>query len=180
MIILHNSFERYLSSLRNFVSTSIAKHGAEKRHFKNLKKIHFCEIILHKETVKCVDMNKLTCNLLNAAGYLKSNTRFNSNINGNFIINKELYSYLLLEIFKKSSLLVFYCNNYLCIKFFGKSRELSPIINALNAYTLYETKTDQCIIAIPIKKSTEPSVYIESDWEFLFDGFSIVNLIFKA
>ncbi len=180
MIILQNSFERYLGALRNFVSKSIAKHGVQKRHFKNLKKIHFCEMLLNKKTVKCVDINKLTGNLLNAATCLNKDIKFKINLKGNLVINKELYSFLLLEIFKKSSLSVFFYNNYVCIKFWGDSKNLSTIITALNASILHETKTDQSIIAIPTKNTNQSSVYIESDWEFLFDSFSIVNLIFKA
>ena len=180
MINLQNSFERYLGALRNFVSISITKHGLQERHLKNLKKIYFCEMILNKKVVKCVDISTLTSNLLNAARYLSPNTNLRVNTNGNIFINIELYTFLILNIFKNSSLSVFFYNDFLCIKFFGNFQRLSPIIKALNASILYEIKTDQSILYIPIKKATQPSIYIESDWEFLFDSFSIVNLIFKT
>lgn len=180
MIILPNSFERYLAALRHFVSLSIEKHGARKRHFENFKKIYLCEAILNRKALKSVDINKLTSNILYAAANLDYGAKFKVDINGNFLINKELYSFLLLEILKKNPLTVFLENNFLCLKFSGKIINLSTVITALNGYVLHEIKTAQNIIAIPVKKTNQPSVYIDSEWEYLFDSFSIVNLIFKA
>lgn len=180
MKILPNSTQRYLASLRRFVSFSIEKHGIGKQHYKNLKKIYLCEAILNKNSLKSIDINKLTNNILNAAANFNYDTKFKTNIRGNLFINKELYSSLLLEIFKKHPLKVFQQNDLLCLKFSGKIKNLSTVISALNGYILHETKTDQNIIVIPTKKTNQPSVYIESEWEFLFDSYSIVNLIFKT
>ncbi len=180
MIILPNSLERYLASLRYWVSLSIQKHGAHKRHFANLKKIYLCEAILNKEALKSVNINKLTNNILNAAQNLNHGAKFKVDVKGNFLINKELYSFVLLKIFKNSSPTVFLKNNFLCIKFTGETEKLSTVISALNGYTLHETKIGQNIIAIPITKTHQASVYIESEWEYLFDSFSVVNLIFKS
>ncbi len=180
MNFLPNSFERYLAALRYFISLSIQKHGACRRHFKNLKKIYLCEAILNKEILKSVDINKLTTNILSAAENLNYSTKFKVAVEGNFLINKELFSFLLLEIFKIYPLTVFLKDNFLCVKFSGKIENLSTIISALKGYILHETKSNQNIIVIPTKNTNQPSVYIESEWEYLFDSFSVVNLILKA
>ena len=60
-------------------------------------------MILNKKVVKCVDITTLTSNLLNAARYLSPNTDFRVNTNGNIFINKELYAFLILNIFNYQS-----------------------------------------------------------------------------
>ena len=71
MIVLPNSFEKYLYNLRIYTSLSILKHGILPRHLKNLKKIYLAEAFLFKNHTEPTDLRLLSYNLLDCVKNLK-------------------------------------------------------------------------------------------------------------
>ena len=179
MIVLPNSFERYLASLRNFVSLSILKHGLQQKHFEKLKKIYFAEAILNKKHPQSVDLFRLCFNLLSAVSTIKNKLNFCCEISNNYYINKKLFIFLLVKICESSNKIKLFSNdNFIIIIFNGQFKNSKKILNLLNAIYLQEIKNRISLVAVPIVKTKEKSVYIESEWEYLFDKFSIINLYF--
>ena len=179
MIVLPNSFEKYLSALRISVSISILKHGLQPRHIDNLRKIHIAEALLHKTERQSVDINKLCTNLLSAVKTIKTDFDFRCNANGNFSINKNLFTLLLLSISKSSnSIDVTARNSFLEIKVSHKSEKALSFVRALKGYSLFELKSRQSLIIIPIRETKEESIPIESEWEYIFNKFSVLNIYF--
>lgn len=179
MIVLPNSFEKYLSALRISVSISILKHGLQPRHIDNLRKIHIAEALLHKTERQSVDINKLCTNLLSAVKTIKTDFDFRCNANGNFSINKNLFTLLLLSISKSSnSIDVTARNAFLEIKVSHKSEKALSFVRALKGYSLFELKSRQSLIIIPIRETKEESIPIESEWEYIFNEFSVLNIYF--
>ncbi|MBR4099699.1 MAG: hypothetical protein IKK55_01775 [Clostridia bacterium] len=179
MIVLPNSFERYLASLRIFVSLSILKHGLQAKHLEKLQKIHLAEAFFDKNSLQSVDIYRLIQNLLYAISSIKCDFNFSCNAVGNFFINKKLFTILLLKLCEFSDNISLNSQgNYIIIKFHGKSTGVFPIISALKGFSFYETKSNISLIIIPTSKAEAQSVYIESEWEYLFDKFSIVNIFF--
>ena len=177
---LPKSFERYLSSLRQYVEKSINFGDESPKQLEKLKKIYVCEAIYYKNHKESVDINMLSASLLRAASYIDQNTEYKIDISGNFIINEKLFSLVLLMTAKSGALKIFYQNNNVLMKFCGENKKTAPIISALNGYTIYEIKENESLIIIPAKKAKNKSKYIKSDFEYLFDKFSVVNLIFKT
>ncbi len=178
MIVLPNSYSRYLASLRYFTSFNIFKNGLKDRYLKNLKKIYLAEAIFNKNFTESIDINKLSNNILGATKYLKPNIKYKIKSNGTYLVNKNLFSYLLLDIIKNHSLVLSAKENYLCIKFKGKNLPTLSIISALDGYIFREIKTTENLLIIPTEKTNRKSSYCDSEWEYLFDKFSIVNLFF--
>lgn len=179
MIVLPNSFERYMSALRIFVSLSILKHGLQPRHLEKLKKIYYAEALFHKNLLGSVDINKLCNNLLGAVRSLNPDFKFYCHTHENYILNKKLFTCLLLTAAKTGNINVLSHGNFLKIKFSGESEPLSPFVSALGGFLLHERTTTQGIAVIPVTLTAQESVYIESEWEYLFDKFSAVNLFFN-
>ncbi len=177
MIVSPNSFERYLSALRVFTSLSILNHGLLPRHLENLKKIYVAEAFYHKNERQCVNLNKLCNNLLCAVSAKNPSFIFSCNINGNYIINKNLLICLLLTCAKTGELKLSALGEFLLIRP-GVQSLAYPFITSLGGFVLKELKCGREIIIIPAKRTSQNSVYIESEWEYLFDKFSAVNLFF--
>lgn len=178
MIVLPKSFERYLSALRNFTSRCVLKHGLMSNHLKNLEKINIAEALYHKNTLESVDINKLCQNLLGAVRTLKKQFAFSVAVKGNYLVNKKLFVFLLLSIAKNDNLKIELEDAFLKIGFSGDGVPASPFISALGGLILKEIKTEQNLVLIPITPTLRESVYVETEWEYLFDKFSEVNIIF--
>ena len=71
MIVLPNRLERYINALRIFTSLSVAKHGLQTRHVKNLAKIHLCEAFLFENERQITALKLLSHNLLSSVRTLK-------------------------------------------------------------------------------------------------------------
>lgn len=182
MIFLPNRFERYLSALRIFVSFSILKHGLNKKHLKNLLKIYTAEALLYRKTVQPANTFKLINNLLNAAKTFKPELNFTlcKIPDTRFLINKKIFSVLLLFIAKSVDFInISFVRDYLKITYSQNYKPPLYLINSLKAQFFSEIFTNNTAICIPIKETVENSVYIESDTEYIFDRFSLVNVIFE-
>ena len=180
MIVLPNSFERYLASLRIFVSLSILKHGLKPKHLKMLKKITITEAFYNKNTLQSVDIYKLCINLFRATSTYKTHFKFHISNTDNHQINKMLFSLLLLTIAKHTeSCKIYSTQTHIVIKSNNISKQLIAFINALDGYYLREIYTNQIAVIIPAPETKKPTVYIESEWEYIFDKFSVLNIFFE-
>ena len=181
MIVLPNSFERYLASLRIFVSLSILKHGLKPKHLKMLKKITIAEAFYNKNTLQNIDIYKLCINLFRAISTYKNHFKFHISKTNNHQINKILFSLLLLAIAKHAdSCKIYATQNHIVIKSNNISKQLIAFINALGGYYLREIFTNKLAIIIPAAETKKPTVYIESEWEYIFNKFSILNIFFET
>lgn len=180
MIILPNSLERYLASLRYLVTLSIAKHGTKKQHLKNLRKIYTAETYIERNLKQSVDISRLSRNLLGAISCFKNDLKFSCSASGNFYINKKLFILLLILISKKSNNIKLSSNDdCVFIKYSGMVSKIAVILKAMNGICFVERKTETSLIILPLIKSNQHSVYIESEWENIFDNFSPVNIFFN-
>lgn len=180
MIVLPNSFERYLSALRIFVSLSILKHGLKPRHLASLKKIYYAEAFYNKNSRQSVDIKKLSTNILNTITTYKYRLNFSCNLKNNYHINKNLFTLLLLEISSLSNFIsISSDNNFVVIKFSSKKQNPTKTLYALGGFSFHEAKYNTTLFVIPAEKTNHPSVYIESEWENIFDQFSTVNIFLK-
>ncbi len=178
MIFSPNSAMRYLAALRIYVSLSILKNGLNAKHLENLRKIFTAEAFLNKKSLQSVDIKKLSYNFFESISAIKQDFKFCCNLYGNFLINKKLFTILLLQLSKETKEISLENNNtFLIIKLNGKIKNLSTL-KALKGYSLFEIKNKKTIIIIPTTKTKQKSVEIESEWELLFDKFSVLNIFF--
>ena len=177
MIFLPNSFDRYLSSLRLYISHLILRDGLSKRNFEKLKKIYFAEALFYKNTRQNIDVNKLCYNLLSAVKNLKPRFDFKITASQNILINEQLLINLLLSLATETDYLkIDITQKFLIIKTKSKIKTALPITRVLKSFTLYEIKQCETLIAIPIKITKEKSAPIDSEWEYTFNKFSVVNM----
>ncbi len=180
MIVLPNSFERYLSALRIFVSLSILKHGLKLRHLASLKKIHYAEAFYNKNSLQSVAIKKLSTNILNTISAYKYKLNFSCKSKDNYYINKNLFTILLLEIVSISNFISISSNkNFIIIKFSSKKQNSTKTLYTLGGFSFREAKNNTTLFVIPAERTNVPSVYIESEWENIFDQFSTVNIFLK-
>ncbi len=180
VIVLPNSVERYLSAVRISVSVSILKHGLQTRHLKSLKKIHIAESLLHQNTRQSTDVNSLCTNLLSAVATIKDGFSFKCNLSGNLYLNKNIFTLLILYLAKQKSFFkITQTGGFLLIHLDGKPKDVSLLVTALNGFFFFETKTQKSLIVIPTTESNEKSVEIETEWEYLFNIFSVLNMVFE-
>ena len=70
-------------------------------------------------------------------------------------------------------------DDYVFIKYSGMVSKIAVILKAMNGICFVERKTETSLIILPLIKSNQHSVYIESEWENIFDNFSPVNIFFN-
>ncbi len=178
MIDLPNSFERYLNNLRIYTSLSIIKHGVLPRHLNNLRKICLAEAFLYKNHKESINLKLLTFNVLCCVKTVK-NFNFKINLHKNVIISKNLYVILLLMLSLDSSFINVKLKNGITIIGKGEIKNSQKIILFLNGYSFFDIKTKKFLVYIPCKTTTLPPNPTISQWELIFDKFSIFNLFFE-
>ncbi len=180
MIVLPNSFERYLASLRIFVSLSVLKHGLNPKHLKMLKKITIAEAFYNKNNTQNVDIYKLCKNLLSAVKSVKPTFSFHISASKTHRINKMLFSIVLIVMAKYSDNCEIKAeNDYIIIESNTPLKPLSPLLSALNGYGFFDLKHNRSLFVLSAPKTNKPPIYSESEWEYIFDKFSIVNIFFE-
>ncbi|MBR5222582.1 MAG: hypothetical protein IKV81_00240 [Clostridia bacterium] len=176
MIILPNSFERYLKSLRIYTSFSIAKQGLKPKHIKNLRKIELAEGFLYKTDQNATAIKLLSVNLLSCISAIKPSFNFSVNINHNVLINKKLYVILIIMLSNNSDFLNIGFKNGILIKGKGKIKNCLSVIEALKGIAFFDLKTNKFLIFLPCEKTDKAATHTESQWHFIFDRFSLLNL----
>ena len=178
MIVLPNSFESYLNNLRIYTSLSILKNGILPKHLDNLRKIYLSEAYLYKNFKERVNIGLLSFNLLCCIKTVK-NFCFFINVNKNALINQRLYAALILLLATGSPFLTIMFKNGIIIKGNGEIKKHLKIIHFLNGNSFFDIKTKNYLIYIPCKETDiTPSPTI-SQWELMFDRFSVFNLFKK-
>ncbi len=176
MIISTNRFASYLNNLRILTSLSILKHGLQTKHLKNLKKIYLAEAFLYKDFAEPINLKLLSFNLLSSVRAVKENFTFNCSLYENYFLNKKLYVALLLLLSQNTNHLSINYKHGILIKGTGKINNALSVIKQMKAHYFYEIKTQNYLIFLPTTSTRKPSVQIESEWHFLFDEFSVLNL----
>ncbi len=180
MKILPNSFERYLASLRNFIFFCVLEHGIQRKHLEKLKKIQKAEAFFNKNIKQSIEISYYCENLLNAVAAFKEDFKFKNKLSGDFSVNKNLLTILLLEItIKNDFIFTSLQNGNLLIYFFGDATPYTLYTKALGGYSLKEIKNNCTAIIIPPTIEECAPVKSESEWDYLFNKFSIVNLYYK-
>lgn len=178
MTVLPNSFERYTAALRNLTSILILRNGLNQKHLKNLSKIYTAEAFFyhHKQPL---NIEKFACGLLGAASLIKPNKLvFSVNCRGNFLINKNLFTVLLLNLSKECSLIEIEIEGDIVISFTGKCKKALSALKNLRGFYFYSINTQRGKFIIPVLKINEKSIPFENEWENISYQFSPVNLFF--
>lgn len=179
MIVLPNSFERYLMAHRIFVSLSILKYGFQPRHLENLKKIYITEAFYYKESRQSVDIYKLCNNLFRAVKSVNPNCKFCVTASNNHDVNQKLLTLLLLILTQHVEICYVYTTeNHIIIETKNNTERAHRFVKAMDGYCLREVFTNRMAIIIPACKTYKASNYVESEWEFIFDKFSPFNIIY--
>ena len=179
MIVLPNSFDRYLAHLRYYISLSILKHGLTIEHMKKLQKIYTAEALFYNEKRDNINLNKLLGNLLNAISDITKNFEFSLKVTGNCAVNKNLLEILVTLLAKQTLFLkIKKVDNNLIIKFKNNIKNIKPIVFALNGLLLYEIRTNESVIIIPTKKTCRFDE-VPSEYQYVFDRFSFLNVFFE-
>ncbi len=177
MIVLPNTFERYLASLRNLTYFYILKYGLNAKYINHLKKINLAEAFFHKKTVQSVDIKNHCENLLFAVLAHNPDLKFYINTNCNHQVNQKLLSILIVNICRFSDFLKIDADGeFLYFNFWGNPKNISNITSALKGNSFYETKSETSLLVISAPETKEKAIPYQSEWEWLFDEFSIVNL----
>lgn len=177
MIVLPNSFERYLNNLRIITSLSVLKHGLKPRHLVNLRKLYLAEAFLYKDCKESVNLKLLSFNILCCVKTIKE-FNFKININKNVLTNKRLLTALLLLSSHNSQFLNVEFKDGIIIKGNGNIKNSRKVIKYLNGCSFFDIKTKNYLIFIPCKTTEKASIETESQWQLLFDRFSVFNLFY--
>lgn len=178
MIVLPNRFECYLNNLRIYTSLSVLKRGLMPRHLSNLCKIYLAEAFLYKNIKESINIELLSFNLLCCVKTTKK-FRFSINVNENALINQRLYTALILLLASHSPFLTIKFKNGIVIKGNGEITQVRKIIAYLCGQTFFDVKTKNYLIYIPCQRTNTPALPTVSQWELLFDKFSVFNLFKK-
>ena len=156
MIILPNSFERYLKSLRIYTSFSIAKQGLKPKHIKNLRKIELAEGFLYKTYQNATAIKLLSINLLSCISAINPSFNFSVNINHNVLINKKLYVILIIMLSSNSPFLNIGFKGGVLIKGKGDIKNCLSVIKALKGIAFFDLKTNKFLIFLPLLNRNFP------------------------
>ena len=183
MIFLPNTFERYIAALRLLNHLLILKNGITSKRLKILKKIYIAESVYTSQKLSPFSITDFTLEILSAVQTLlckKGKTlNFSVNTNGNYLFNKQLFTLLILEICNSCSYIKISENDIGIVVFTnGEIKNSLPFIKKLKGYYFYENSLNKAIIILPFEKTVLPPVSSETEWYYLFDKFSPVNLYF--
>lgn len=180
MIFLPNNFERYCAALRNTVQLSIIKNGLKPKYFKTFKKIYEAEAFFSREEILPIDLGLFLHQLLLSAHIklLENNRSINISlkIKGVFLINRKLFTALILNICQNSKYIkISYLNGKILIYAKCNTGILKPIITFLNGNIYFERKKGDFLITLPTIKTDKSPIKTE-EWEYSQNPFSPVNI----
>ena len=183
LIFLPNSFERYIAALRILNHLLVLKSGINKKRLTALKKIYKAEAFYFKNSTSPFSVSDFVLPILSAAQTLlnekNKNFDFSVNTNGIYLFNKQLFTVLLLELCSTSKYIRI-SDNHLGVNicFNGKINNSLYIIKNLKGYYFYEKFSNKGVIVLPFEKTLVTPSMCESEWYYIFDKFSPVNLYF--
>ena len=161
------------------MQTLIIKNGYKAKYLKNLMKIHRAEALLSNAT-EPINIKEFTDEILKAVFIKKTENEqsfgFRVSATGNFLINKKLYTSLLLSLCHETDRIkVDLLNEKILITASVGSFDLN-LIKAIGATHFYERKTKQLYILITAPKTNKTPTETEKDWEYILNPLSIVNI----
>ena len=170
MIYLPNKFERYLASLRNYLQNRSLKYGITPHILENMRKIYTAEALLCGDFIEPVDIGKLSSQILSAV-YIKSIEKnlpfeFKIDCKGNVLINKKLYTALLLNLCKKAEkITLISLNGQILIKARNANKKTAfSLSKALGGIIFFERKLKSFIIILSptaTDKKAENNIYFD-------------------
>lgn len=175
MIVLPNSFERYINNLRIYASLSVLKRGLLPRHLVNLKKIYLAEAFLYNNIKESVNIELLSFNLLCCVRSVKE-FGFKTKVYKNVLINKKLYTALILLLAANSHYLTVKFKDGIIIKGKGEIKNSLKVIKYLDGFSLLDLKTMEYLIYIPAEETDLSPTPTVTQWELIFDKFSEFHL----
>ncbi len=180
MIFLPNKYERYTSSLRNYIQKLYNINGSSQKLLLNFKKIYeFEALFLNNEKLPC-DIKQLSSRIL-FASFTKQidknkNLEFSINTKENYILNIKVFSIILLRLARVSEKIdIFNSNGYILIKSKTDCQIQTKFLKAINAFSLYEHNCKTLLIIINAEKTAKKSIDIKEEWD-IFNPFSPINL----
>lgn len=179
MIFLPNKFELYTCILRNTMQTLIIKNGYKSKYLKNLMKIHRAEALFCDNT-EPINIKTFTDEILKAVFIKKTENEqgfgFRTSAIGTFLINKKLYTSLLLSLCRKTDRIkVDLLNEKILITASVENFDLK-IIKAIGGNHFFERKSKQLYILITAPKTNKTPIDCEKDWEYILNPLSVVNI----
>lgn len=185
MIFLPNKFELYTCALRNTMQFLIIKNGYKAKYLKNLMKIHKAEALFTTDA-EPLDVKDFSLEILKAV-FLKSLEngkafRFKTENTGVFLINKKLYTSLLLSLCRDAEKIEvgLYKEKLLVSAYRSDNNEITKLLKALNAVSFFERKTETLSVLITASKTDKKPKDSEKDWEYILNPLSVVNIYFNS
>ncbi len=180
MTVLPNSFERYTASLRILTSLLILKHGLNKKFLRNLSKIYTAEAFYNNKNLQPLSIQKFALELFYAASVIKpQNLIFSINCQGNFLINKNVFTVLLLSLLKECDEINITFEKNIVINFKGNHKKALSALKNLQGYYFYSVFANSGKFIIPALRTNKQSVPFANEWENIVNQFSTVNLFFE-
>ena len=182
MIYLPNKNEKYMAILRNTYQKLILKNGIKNNYLKKLRTIYNFEALITKKEPVPVNLNSWLTELLIAV-YFKKNLKgkiftFSVKLNDNYLVDKKIFSALILNIAKKG--------NFIKIENIkGKTiiksdilptQKIYQITKKLNGLILKELKQKNCVICIPLSATNKKTREFENGINMIQNPLSIVNI----
>lgn len=180
LIFLPNKFERYTAALRSVIQNLIIKNGIKQNYLKNLKTIYDFEAIL-SNTLSTINIEKEYYEFF-AAIYLKKIKKdkkftFFINANGNYLINRKLFTALLLNLSLNCNEITLQNKENLIIVSgdFQINSKIKIMVKKLNGAYLREIKSNKTLLVFPFNKSQNKAENFEYAYSLLQNSLSIIN-----
>ena len=177
LIYYPNKFEIYTSSLRLVYQKLILKNGIKQKYLKSLRKIDEFEGVIFQNEPIPINVEDFCGELLTAV-FLKKDFDYNINVSGNYILDKKIFTMLILSICVKTDFLtIFNFNQNIVLK--GKFKCSSKILRLtekLGGNVFSEVKTGTTFIRFDFPLTQKNTEDFEKAYYLLQNPLSKVNL----
>lgn len=188
MPYLPKSRERYYAALRMYINKQIFKYGVTEKQLKKLKKIMLAELLCRAANTVPVNIagladSLLGCCLLALLG-VKKYLSTSLEGSGNYLIDPDIFTALLLELITTSSsgkhceVKVVCDGQGINLTATGKRCKgyLLPLIKKAGAAFFHESTRNLTAIRITAKKTEKAAVPYKNEWEYFEDPLSPVHV----
>ena len=181
MIFSTNKYERFCSALRNHLHKKAIKYGVLPNDIKNMRKIMIFEAIYCQKEAVPTDITEISSKLLTAVyiNSLENSKHFSFKIaaNGSFMIERKLYTCLLLSLCKNSRYIkISKIKERIIIKAENIKKESLCIAKAMKGLILFERKTKSSLIILSPTATDKEPLPCNLDLQELYNPFSAVNV----
>lgn len=157
----------------------IIKNGYKPKYINNLMKIHKAEALFSTD-IEPLDVKNFSTEILKAVFIKKSENgekfRFKTENTGVFLINKKLFTSLLLSLCQNAdNINIGLFNEKILITATGKSFN-NTLFKAIGATCFFERKNKTLSVLISAPKTDKKPKDNEKDWEYILNPLSVVNI----